>query len=259
MCTESVLWTRPCVTLQPNSSKLTVLGMAFLWRKRHRWVQSICNAGLHVRFPSLSAPTLYSKHSRKGAAGDRVSLTSVEPGISSSGQQADVGVALELNSAAQGDTKSATTRHTDFSQNAASLESCSSAPKSNSATTNNHPQLCPVCGLKSSNSCFSCAQDFCPDHLYVCVDCRAHYCRDCSDAHFSDGHWGDSDTASELAHAQHIGRGLVHCQRDLNLSLPDAIDQPHHRPWWPTLQSTLRSLLALVVRRRIVIQAEVCL
>ena len=233
--------------------------MAFLWRKRRRWMQSICNAVLSVRFSSVSAHTIHSKHFLKGASGRKVSLTSVEPGISSSGQQTGVGPVLELSSAAEGSTNSATTKHTAFSKNATSLKSCSTAPKPNGATTDSYPQLCPVCGLRSSNSCFCCDQDFCTNHLYFCIDCRAHYCGDCHEAHHADGHWGDSDTASELAHAQHMSRGQVHCQRDLNLSRPAAIDQPSRRPSWSTLLATFKSLLACVFRRPIVIQAEVCL
>jgi len=59
--------------------------------------------------------------------------------------------------------------------------------------------LCLVCGTHSSASCPVCDQDFCSNHLYVCLDCDNRYCGSCLDDHRADGHWTDSDTATELS------------------------------------------------------------
>jgi len=74
--------------------------------------------------------------------------------------------------------------------------------------------LCPVCGIASAKSCFDCEQQFCINHIYACADCGTQYCGACLDAHHSDGHWADSDTASELAGS----RGVV---RPSSVNSPD--------------------------------------
>jgi hypothetical protein len=66
--------------------------------------------------------------------------------------------------------------------------------------------LCPVCGIASAKSCFDCEQQFCINHIYACADCGTQYCGACLDAHHSDGHWADSDTASELAASRAVVR-----------------------------------------------------
>ena len=66
--------------------------------------------------------------------------------------------------------------------------------------------LCPVCDIASGQSCFDCEQQFCANHIYSCADCGNQFCGDCLDAHHADGHWSDSDTASELAAARAVVR-----------------------------------------------------
>jgi hypothetical protein len=61
-------------------------------------------------------------------------------------------------------------------------------------------RLCLVCGSHTSASCRVCDQDFCSNHLYVCLDCSNCFCGGCLDDHRADGHWTDSDTAAELNH-----------------------------------------------------------
>jgi len=62
-------------------------------------------------------------------------------------------------------------------------------------------RLCLVCGTHASAPCPVCEQDFCSNHLYVCLDCDSQYCGSCLDDHRADGHWTDSDTNAELNHA----------------------------------------------------------
>lgn len=60
--------------------------------------------------------------------------------------------------------------------------------------------LCLVCCAHSSASCTVCEQDFCINHLYVCLDCDSQFCGGCLDDHRAEGHWTDSDTNAELSH-----------------------------------------------------------
>ena len=59
-------------------------------------------------------------------------------------------------------------------------------------------RLCLICDVHCFGSCAVCDQDFCTNHLYVCLDCNNQYCSRCLDDHRADGHWSDSDTAAEL-------------------------------------------------------------
>jgi hypothetical protein len=75
-------------------------------------------------------------------------------------------------------------------------------------TVDNH-SLCPFCDTPSTSACLGCDQHFCGAHIYTCTDCNTTCCGDCLDTHRADGHWSDSDTAVELAHAQYSSRGLL--------------------------------------------------
>jgi hypothetical protein len=79
-------------------------------------------------------------------------------------------------------------------------------------TVDSH-SLCPVCDTTSTSVCPCCDENFCGAHIYTCTDCNTTCCGDCLDAHRADGHWSDSDTAVELAHAQYSGS----CQLDGSL------------------------------------------
>jgi hypothetical protein len=67
-----------------------------------------------------------------------------------------------------------------------------------SANTFPRDRLCLVCDIACSVSCAVCDQDFCSNHLYLCLDCNNQFCSRCLDDHRADGHWSDSDTAAEL-------------------------------------------------------------
>jgi hypothetical protein len=128
----------------------------------------------------------------------------------------------------------------------------------NDAAVGKHLQLCPVCEVASSEPCSCCAQDFCSNHIYSCVECDDKYCSTCFDAHYADGHWGDSDTAAEQARSRYIGDGQVCWQLDLSPAVYPACDQSNGRSTWTTLK-LFRSFLALAFRRCVVVQQEACL
>ena len=63
-------------------------------------------------------------------------------------------------------------------------------------------ELCLVCDAHSSAFCPACEQNFCTNHLYVCLDCDRQFCSSCFEDHRVDGHWSDSDTNAELSHGR---------------------------------------------------------
>jgi hypothetical protein len=127
-------------------------------------------------------------------------------------------------------------------------------------TSASSPCPCPVCDAPSTHSCLDCDQSFCGTHIYSCADCATEYCGNCLDAHRSDGHWSDSDTAAELAHARRIHSGPLydhHGPRPARHSTrlrpsdlrPELTHNPqlHHRPArrssWTAFLAALRSFL----------------
>jgi hypothetical protein len=70
-----------------------------------------------------------------------------------------------------------------------------------SATPQQSDADCPICNAVSTRACLVCNENFCSANLYSCSDCGMHCCGDCLDAHIAEGHWGNSDTAAELARA----------------------------------------------------------
>ena len=133
---------------------------------------------------------------------------------------------LKLNRPA---ATSSTTEPKAFPNITASLQSLRDRHPSD-PTIDNH-SLCPVCDTPSTRSCVSCDQNFCATHIYICADCSAQSCGDCLDAHRAAGHWSDSDTAIELAHAQYSGRGPLDGSlgRQSNNSLNRKVSSPFRR------------------------------
>lgn len=96
-------------------------------------------------------------------------------------------------------TQAATSRHKRKDPLTIRLSSSGSPDHSfHSANAFPDDRMCLVCGTHSSASCPVCEQDFCKNHLYVCLDCDNQCCGGCLDDHRADGHWTDSDTAVEL-------------------------------------------------------------
>jgi len=89
-----------------------------------------------------------------------------------------------------------------------------------SANTIPADRLCLVCDAHCSTICVVCDQDFCSTHLYACVDCDNQYCSRCLDDHRADGHWTDSDTATELTHGWRHNFASGGLPGDMDLSLP---------------------------------------
>ena len=81
--------------------------------------------------------------------------------------------------------------------------SASDSPNHSPVSINVCPEneVCVVCDAHSSAICPVCEQNFCSNHLYVCLDCDSQFCGSCLDDHRVHGHWSDSDTNAELAHA----------------------------------------------------------
>ena len=124
--------------------------------------------------------------------------------------------------------------------------------------TDSH-SLCLICGIPSTHTCLECDQHFCGTHLYTCGDCNAQCCGDCLDAHRSNGHWGDSDTAAEQAHTHHASRAS-HCRLlDLRVLDPVTNNQSNRRSSWLTLLLALRSLPALFFPRLTASPSGACL
>lgn len=124
--------------------------------------------------------------------------------------------------------------------------------------------LCPVCGIASAKSCFDCEQQFCINHIYACADCGTQYCGACLDAHHSDGHWADSDTAFEFAASRGVVRassvnppdfrcselaGSHHVARSSSVDLRRSrLATSNQQASWSAIPATLKSLLSFVVQ-----------
>lgn len=261
MGTESAWSPGFCATSQPGPPGLSLQKLEFLQRAHICRRGSACKRVLHAR--SVSVHRFHSKHFLEVASGRAFLPATIGSGICSTRRETNVPPVLPRYPDAVRNRTGSTTSATEPApsiNDAASLgllHGRRSAEPSD-ATTDKHPQLCPVCGRESVNQCACCDQDFCSNHIYFCVECGAQYCSDCSDAHHADGHWGDSDTAAELAHAQRLGGGRA---RDLRDRSPSGapFDQSNSQPSLTLLLTPFVSLLALVLRRCVVIQPEACL
>ncbi len=138
-------------------------------------------------------------------------------------------------------------------------------PSSNSPNHVFHPtnkdRLCLVCDTACSASCAVCDQDFCSNHLYLCLDCNNQYCSRCLDDHRADGHWSDSDTAAELTrgHSAAFPGLIVTSNRPLpfcgdhyccqsGASVVSAPGCPRSRPSQTDTRSPFASLFVLISR-----------
>ena len=132
-------------------------------------------------------------------------------------------------------------------------------PRSTPDPATDSHSLCLTCGILSNRTCVDCDQRFCGIHLYTCNDCNVQCCGDCLDAHHADGHWSDSDTASELAHAHHSRRDS--CCRPFDSCFSNPASSNHTSRWsfWLTLFLVLRSLPSLFVPRLTASQSGACL
>lgn len=119
---------------------------------------------------------------------------------------------------------------------------------SNDASADQQPQLCPVCAMASTRSCFSCDQHFCSNHVYSCSECGDQYCGECFDAHHANGHWGDSDTAVELAQARYIHSSQCSSQSVLGRSSIVADNESSGRSSHTSRLPTFRSLLTFLLQ-----------
>jgi hypothetical protein len=126
------------------------------------------------------------------------------------------------------------------------FESCALAPSVSSTNSlsncsSDDARPCLVCERASCNSCPVCEQDFCETHLYRCADCGNRFCGNCLDDHRSDGHWTDSDTVTELNHAQRVYGEQASCSRHHSVNSPWARNQSAGRL---TVRATFERLIS---------------
>ena len=246
-----------CATSQPGPQR-----PAFLQRIFSCSLLSDTKCALHDRFKSASNRIFHSKHFVEVAPVCLFLLTNVRHGICSKKREVRVSPPTLLNSGpvqTRINSTASPTRPLAFANHARPFQSVlsPSSPQPNGAEPDK--QLCPVCEIISSEPCSCCAQDFCGNHIYSCIECDAKYCSICFDAHHADGHWGDSDTAAEQARSQYIGDRQVRCQPDLSPAVYTGCNHSNGRSPGTTLLKSFRSFLVLVFRRCVVVQQEACL
>ena len=140
---------------------------------------------------------------------------------------------------------------------ALSRSSCKPSPPALDRPSGDHRlQLCPTCDATSTASCPDCSQSFCCQHIYSCPECGDKLCGKCLDAHLADGHWSDSDTAAELAHAGHMTTTSASGQSGYRLS-GASTHIPISPP--PPVLTRFMALLARFLRPPAFVQPEPCL
>ena len=255
-----------CATLQPDPPKPNLRGPEFYQRKLRSRMGSSPTHAYQGRLPVVFAGTFPARKFSEVALRifcSHRSLLMLGTQLCSLRQELCVDRVSVLNFGLLrnliGSTTSATASAA-FINKASSQSSATDTihAGSNDVTTDSQPQRCPVCAAASTSSCFCCDQHFCGNHIYPCVECGDQYCGECLDAHHADGHWGDSDTAAELAQAHCMNNRQVGCQLDLSLSGAATFDQSTGRFSLTAPLTTFRSLLTLMFPRYGVLQAEAC-
>jgi hypothetical protein len=221
-----------CTTFQPDPPKPNLRGLECNQRKLRSRMGSRPTHAYESRFPVVVAGTFLVRKFFEVALRipcSHRSLPIVGTELCSLWQELCVDRVSVLNFGLLrpliGSTTSAIASDA-FINKASSLSSATDTTHagSNDVTTDQQPQLCPVCAAASTSSCLCCGQHFCSNHIYPCAECGDQYCGECLDAHHADGHWGDSDTAAELAQAHYMRNRQVGCQLDLSLSGAAASD-----------------------------------
>ena len=242
-------------TFQPDPPRLN-LGCPKCYRRTLRSrTESRSKHSCQGRLPVASASAFCSREFSVVATSitcSRHSLPTVATELCSRSQQLRINRVAVLASVSLRDLicpTASTTASEAFSNNSSSSSSSAgTTPHSSDVLADQQPQLCPVCAIASTSSCLSCDQYFCGNHVYSCVECGDQYCGACLDAHHADGHWGDSDTAAELAQAQYIANEQVCCQSVLGASGLVADNGHSGRSSWTVLLATFRSLLTQMLQ-----------